>query len=175
MQRYEEQLEIFQEGASFSKTATDDTFNAHEGRSYAKRSAQSWLQRPDRNREPVRHRLRSTPSRLNLVHLKPLFGALPHVLVADAGYGSEENYSLLEAHDVRAFVKCNVFRKEQNRAFAKDPTQPKNWAFDKEDDSWTCAQGKKLAFLKEKQATSDQGFKSTTRLCKCEDCAGCPY
>ena len=28
MQRYEEQLEIFQEGASFSKTATDDTFNA---------------------------------------------------------------------------------------------------------------------------------------------------
>ena len=31
---------------------------------------------------------------------------------------------------MRAFVKYNLFHKEQKRAFKKDPTQPKNWAFD---------------------------------------------
>ena len=66
------------------------------------------------------------------------FKALPHVLVADAGYGSEENYAYLERNDVRAFVKYNLFHKEQKRAFKKDPTQPKNWAFDELADEWTC-------------------------------------
>jgi hypothetical protein len=36
------------------------------------------------------------------------------VLTADAGYGSEENYSLLEAKQITGYVKYNTFDKGQN-------------------------------------------------------------
>ena len=39
---------------------------------------------------------------------------------------------------MRAFVKYNLFHKEQKRAFKKDTTQTKNWAFDELADEWTC-------------------------------------
>ena len=39
---------------------------------------------------------------------------------------------------MRAFVKYNLFHKEQKRAFKKDATQPKNWTFDGLADEWTC-------------------------------------
>lgn len=55
---------------------------------------------------------------------------LPDVVVADAGYGSEENYAYLESRGVEAFVKYSMFHKEQKRSFKADPTQPKNWTFD---------------------------------------------
>ena len=39
---------------------------------------------------------------------------LPANLTADAGYGSEENYTLLESGNVTAYVKYNTFDREQS-------------------------------------------------------------
>ncbi|WP_218148714.1 hypothetical protein [Myroides guanonis] len=36
-------------------------------------------------------------------------------LVADAGYGSEENYEMLESKEITAYVKYNYFHKEQKK------------------------------------------------------------
>jgi hypothetical protein len=36
--------------------------------------------------------------------------------VADAGYGSEQNYEFMENTGIEAFVKYNYFHKEQKRA-----------------------------------------------------------
>ncbi len=41
------------------------------------------------------------------------YGTAPEKLTADAGYGSNENYTYLEDNDVEAFVKYNYFHKEQ--------------------------------------------------------------
>lgn len=182
MTRYEQQLDIFQERRSFSKTDTDATFmrmkedHMQNGQLKAGYNVQIGTEDQFVVSYSLHRRAGDTACMIDhLRHLKSHFGVLPHVLVADAGYGSEENYSFLEAQDVRAFVKYNMFHKEQKRSFKKDPTQMKNWTFNKEDDSWTCAQGKKLAFLKDKQTTSDLGFRSTTRLYRCEDCTSCPH
>lgn len=40
-------------------------------------------------------------------------GTPPETLTADAGYGSEQNYEVLEATNIQAFVKYNYFDKEQ--------------------------------------------------------------
>ena len=40
--------------------------------------------------------------------LKENLGKMPDTLVADAGYGSEENYEYLENNDVEAFVKYHT-------------------------------------------------------------------
>ena len=182
MSRYEQQLDIFQERRSFSKTDTDATFmrmkedHMQNGQLKAGYNVQIGTEDQFVVSYTLHRRAGDTACMVDhLAHLKSRFGALPHTLVADAGYGSEENYSYLEGEDVRAFVKYNMFHKEQKRAFRQDPTQPKSWVFNTEDDSWTCTHGQKLTFLKDKQTTSDLGFKSTTRLYKCEDCLGCPH
>lgn len=42
------------------------------------------------------------------------------IVVADAGYGSEQNYEFMENAGIEAFVKYNYFHKEQKRAWKKD-------------------------------------------------------
>ncbi|MCD9577582.1 transposase, partial [Flavobacterium sp. SCIV07] len=37
---------------------------------------------------------------------------VPKELVADAGYGSRENYNLLKARKIKAFVKYNYFDRD---------------------------------------------------------------
>jgi len=49
------------------------------------------------------------------------FGKLPEVVCADAGYGSEENYSLIDKNGIEAYVKYNYFHKEQKRSLKNDP------------------------------------------------------
>lgn len=110
----------------------------------------------------------------HLKGFKRRFKSLPHVLVADAGYGSKKNYAYLEKRDVQAFVKYNPFRKEQKCAFKKDPNQSKNWSFDELTDEWTCAGGRKLSFRYEKKERSSLGYESITRIHCCKDCSGCP-
>ena len=48
------------------------------------------------------------------------YGRLPEESCADAGYGSEENYSFMDANDMEAYVKYNYFHKEQKKAFKDD-------------------------------------------------------
>ena len=47
------------------------------------------------------------------------FGTLPKSVIADAGYGSQENYEYLEDNKTQAFVKYNYFDKEQEQANKK--------------------------------------------------------
>ena len=42
-------------------------------------------------------------------HLQQAMGKLPPIVVADAGYDSEQNYAYLEEHNILALVKHNEF------------------------------------------------------------------
>ncbi|MFS0491390.1 hypothetical protein [Leadbetterella byssophila] len=42
-------------------------------------------------------------------------------VVADAGYGGEENYEMLKNKSITGYVKYNYFHKEQKKSFHKDP------------------------------------------------------
>lgn len=111
-------------------------------------------------------------------HLESLgaqLGELPDAVVADAGYGSEENYAWLDARGVEAFVKYGTYHREQRPKFKADPTRPKNWAYDGEADAYTCGFGRKLTFVCERTQRSDLGFPSKARHYRCEDCSGCPH
>ena len=182
MKRYEEQSELFQERRSFSKTDTDATFmrmkEDHMGNGQLKAGYN--IQIGSENQVIVDYTLhrRAGDTACTLPHLKHLFerlGRLPSTIVADAGYGSEENYAYLDSKGVRAFIKYNLFYKEQKRSFRKDPTQQRNWTFDKETDTWMCGGGRTLSFAYEKQEASELGYKSTTRIYRCSDCSGCPH
>lgn len=51
----------------------------------------------------------------HLESFKSLYNTLPEELTADAGYGSEENYQLLQDNGVAAYLKDNYFDKDQGR------------------------------------------------------------
>lgn len=48
------------------------------------------------------------------VHIES-YNETPKSVIADAGYGSEENYTNLESKNIDAFVKYNYFHKEQKQ------------------------------------------------------------
>ena len=47
--------------------------------------------------------------------LKGKYNQRPEVVVADAGYGSEENYRYMAEEKIEAYVKYNYFDKEQKK------------------------------------------------------------
>jgi len=49
------------------------------------------------------------------------------VLVADAGYDSEENYEMLERHKIQAYVKYNNFDREQKSKDTKMSLKQKTY------------------------------------------------
>ena len=63
---------------------------------------------------------------------------------ADAGYGSEENYTLLEKENIHAFIKYNYFDKEQSMHFLRDNYKSDYFAHDKETDTLFCPSGKPM-------------------------------
>jgi transposase len=106
--------------------------------------------------------------------LKESLGKMPDTLVADAGYGSEENYEYLENNDVEAFVKYQYFHKEQSKKWKEDPYRTENLPYDEGDDSYTCPMGQKMNFIGEKVRITDNGFRQVKRLYQAQHCKGCP-
>jgi hypothetical protein len=106
--------------------------------------------------------------------LKENLGKMPDTLVADAGYGSEENYEYLENNDVEAFVKYPYFHKEHSKKWRDDPYRTENLKYDENDDCYTCPIGQKMNFIGEKIRISENGFRQVNRLYQAQDYKGCP-
>ena len=102
-------------------------------------------------------------------------GEHPKNLVADAGYGSEENYSYLDQNQITAYVKDNRFHYEQKRNYKKNqPYRAENFAYYPEVDEYECPQKKRLRYVNTKPYKSENGYSSERRIYECEDCSHCP-
>lgn len=120
----------------------------------------------------------STDTALLIPHLdklKETLGRLPSVIVADAGYGSEENYEYLEGKSIPAYVKYNTFHKEKRRAWRKDPFRKENFPYDEVRDTYTCPCGDELHFEVERKAKTRTGYMQTKRIYRASHCPSCPY
>jgi hypothetical protein len=106
--------------------------------------------------------------------LKETLGRMPDVLVADAGYGSEENYQYLERNGVEAFVKYNYFHAEQGKKFKSDPFKAENLQYDADNDCYICPSGGKISFIREETQKTDNGFIQTRRIYRAQNCEECP-
>lgn len=94
----------------------------------------------------------------HLEQFKNLYGKYPEILTADAGYGSEENYNILENNKIEAYIKYNYFEKDQNKRNAKSPFSPKNMHFDNETDSYYCPEGHQMKRIGSKKSTTENGY-----------------
>src|SRR5690606_4131096 len=98
------------------------------------------------------------------------YGSGPKSLTADAGYGSEENYMLLEKKQITAFVKYNLFDKRQHQAFNnKNPFSAEKLFYNAEEDQYICPMGQKMTYIGNSSRTTATGFIQTTRLYKAQN------
>lgn len=106
-------------------------------------------------------------------------GRLPQNVVADAGYGSEENYAYLEQHGVGNYVKYNTFYQDTHRyrnpaVLQAHQFRAEHFAYDAATDTFICPADQRLHFQYTSRYTSDNGYLSDRRIYQCFACADCP-
>lgn len=110
----------------------------------------------------------------HLERMERRLGALPKRLIADAGYGSSENYAYLARNGVEAYVKYNTFHKEATRKWKTDPYRSEHWPYDPQKDCYRCPEGKELTRVGVSSVTTEAGYRQRIAYYRCESCEGCP-
>jgi len=181
-QKYEAQKEIFNGRNSYSKTDKDATFmrmkEDHMKNGQLKPGYN--VQIGTENQFIVGFSLHQRAGDPGC--LQPHFGILesygrpkPKALIADSGYGSEENYAFCDKKEIEAFVKYNTLDKEQTKKWKNQVGRVENMTYDEELDEWVCANNKRLTFAYEKKQKTDNGYITKKRIYRCLDCQGCPF
>jgi len=109
----------------------------------------------------------------HLQGVKARLGRLPKNVIADSGYGSEENYAYLQAEQVGNYVKYNTFGKEQRPRYKPNPFAADQMVYDAEKDELTCPAGKRLTYQYTTHPKTDNGYRAERRCYEAEDCTGC--
>ncbi len=99
----------------------------------------------------------------------------PQSLTADAGFGSEENYTDLEDKGIEAFVKYNYFHKEQKQAEKQpNPFHPDQLYYNKDTDTYYCPMGQAMSNIGSCKKKTKTGFEQTITRYQAQNCKGCP-
>jgi transposase len=98
----------------------------------------------------------------------------PDIAVADAGFGSAENYEFLDENGIQAYVKYNYFHKEQSRKFKLDISRVENLHYNAKDDYFVCPMGQKMTPVGKAWRESDLGYKYQVTYYQAQNCIGCP-
>lgn len=104
-----------------------------------------------------------------------LYNELPSCITADAGYGSEMNYMFSEINAIEAYVKYNMFDKEQRKK--KDDKHPftrDSLYYNPEHDYFICPMGQKMKFAGLKLQETEAGYRQETKAYQATNCEGCP-
>lgn len=180
MKKYEQQEKLLGERNSYSKTDTDATFmrmkEDHMKNGQLKPGYN--VQIGTENQFIIGYSIHQKPGdttclKPHIDNLKKYLQKLPKRIIADAGYGSEENYEYLDKEGIEAFVKFNYFHKEQTKKFKNDIYRKENFPYDMENDAYICPAGKKLVPVKTGSRKTDTGYTSIEQYYQVECCDGC--
>ena len=103
-----------------------------------------------------------------------IYGKYPEYPVADAGYGSFNNYLYCEEHGMKKYMKFTMYEKEsKDKKYREDPYRAVNFPID-EDGSLVCPNGKKFHYLYSRPVRGNK-YGRTEEFYQCEDCMNCPF
>ena len=102
------------------------------------------------------------------------YGFYPKYPVADAGYGSYNNYIFCEQHGMKKYMKFPMFKKETtNKKYHEDPFRAVNFPIGK-DGIMRCPNGKRF-YLQYQKNVKGNKYGRQEEVYQCEDCSSCPY
>ncbi|MBO4921407.1 MAG: IS1182 family transposase [Lachnospiraceae bacterium] len=103
-----------------------------------------------------------------------MYGFYPKYPVADAGYGSYDNYLFCQEHGMEKYMKFTMYKKEtSDDKYHNDPFRAVNFKTN-ENGKMVCPNGKEFNFAYRKPIKGNQ-YGRQEEYYTCEDCSGCPY
>jgi len=99
---------------------------------------------------------------------------MPKKEIADAGYGSEENYEFMQINDIEPFVKYPLFHAEQKKKYKNNAFLAQNLFYNADNDYFVCPMGQHMKKIGNSTRKSDNGYSSNTTIYQAQNCNGCP-
>jgi transposase len=182
-QRYQKDMEVFGDRNSYSKTDPDATFMRMKD-DYMKNGqlkAGYNVQVATESQYVLAYDVFPNPTDTRtlipfLNHIEEKCFELPEFIVADAGYGSEQNYDdIIENRNRTPLITYNQYRQEQKKKHKKNAFHVDNWDYNEEEDFFLCPNGRKVQFSHHSQRKDKYGFIRQFKVYECEDCSSCPF
>lgn len=180
LEKYEEQLRILGDRRSYSKTDPDAIFmrlkedSLQNGQLKAAYNFQIGTENQFILGFSVHAQSGDTKTlQPHLNKLEKDLGFLPDRIIADAGYGSEENYSYLKKLGLEAVIKYNTYDKQQKKSFKRKVFHIDNFYYDENGDYFQCPAGEKLSKTRDKKERTDAGYVRNLAEYSCDNCNEC--
>lgn len=181
MNRYKEQLETMGSRNSYSKTDPDATFMRMKedamlnGQLKPGYNVQISTENQFITNFGIYQRPADTLTMISyLESFKTRYGMQSEEIVADSGYGSEENYEYMFRNGMIPYVKYNMFHVEQRRGYRNDPFRVSNLFYNPDDDFYVCPMGQKMKFIRQEKRYTASGYQQTVSVYRASRCEGCP-
>lgn len=181
LEKYEKDLKVLGDRNSYSKTDPDATFmrmkEDHMKNGQLKPAYNAQIS--TENQFITYASIHQTPGdtttlKSHLTSFEESYNKQSKEVVADAGYGSEENYEMLEKNEVEAYVKYNYFHKEQKRKVKNDPFLVQNLFYNADQDFYVCPMGQRMENVGQGKRKSRNGYESQVTYYQAKRCEGCP-
>ena len=181
LKNYEQQLETLGERNSYSKTDPDATFmrmkEDHMKNGQLKPAYNTQISTEEQiiTKFSIHQRPGDTATLIpHLDGFKEDYKKQSTTVVADAGYGSEQNYEYAENESIEAYIKYNYFHKEQKRSFKNNIFLPSNLYYNQSEDYIVCPMGQHMTCIGVGKRESDLGYKYHVSIYQAQNCKGCP-
>lgn len=181
LKRYEEQQQLLDGRNSYSKTDPDATFmRMKEDHMLNGQLKPAFNVQISTNGQFIsNYTLHWTTSDTatyihHLEDFKSLYGFYPQESIADAGYGSEENYLYARDKGIDTFIKYNYFHKEQTKKWKADPFRSSNFYYNTIKDCFYCPMGQPMRLVGKRKQPTKTGFEQEIHIYQALHCQGCP-
>ena len=181
LKKYEQQLETLDGRNSFSKTDTDATFmrlkDDHMQNGQLKPAYNTQISTEEQfiTHFSIHQTAGDTTTlKEHLNSFETQYQTQSRAAVTDAGYGSEENYELMEEKGIDAYVKYNYFHTEQKVSQKSNPFLVQNLYYNVKEDFYVCPMGQRLENKGKRKRISVNGYTSEVSCYEARRCDGCP-
>jgi len=181
LEKYEKDLEILGDRNSYSKTDPEATFmrmkEDHMKNGQLKPAYNTQISTENQFITHVSIHQKpgdTTTLEPHLDGFEKAYGKQSQEVVADAGYGSEENYEMLENKNVTAYVKYNYFHVEQKKKMENNPFLVQNLFYNQEQDFYVCPMGQRMENVGKGKRISSNGYESQVSYYQAKNCNNCP-
>ena len=179
-EKYKKQEEQLQGRNSCSKTDPDATFMRMKEDSHPNSNPKAAynVQMGTENQFITGYSVHQSAGDTNLLiaHLEQqerLYGIRPKNIIADAGYGSQENYEYLREKYRGIYVKYNMYDREKKRKYIENIFRVENLRYDAQKDIYFCPAGNPMKYVGTERKTTVNGYKTAIKKYKAKGCRGC--
>lgn len=173
--KYENQEELLEGRNSYSKTDTDATFMRMKDESLL--PAYNVMISTE-NQFILNYSIHQNASDSNLFveHMEKfetISDKKPKNAVADAAFGSEQNYAYLERNEIGNYLKFSTFHQEKTKKFHENIFHKDNFIYYKNTNSFKCPDKRDLEYKNSSFQKNKNGTLSYIKFYQSNNCSNC--